>query len=266
MDAAEGHRLVEAPQQPRLGDLEDARARGGQVGEADERPGGGGPAVGVAARGQVAGQLGPAQVMQGLRVHFRAGRVLAWQGAARADAGLALRPQAPYDPRMPARAALLLLALLGGCPPAGTGPGAGRPVELVLPALDGGDVVFASYRGHPVVVQFFTTWSLASQADQDQLRAARAACPDAVLVGVGIDPDGYALIAPWRDAAGVDWMIGLPTPQLAEGATPFGRITVVPTTVVLDRHGQVAYRHEGPLPRGELVRVVRSLETRGGGS
>src|SRR5512133_1021926 len=111
----------------------------------------------------------------------------------------------------------LALAVLAACPHRGPAPraGAGPAVHLVLPALDGGEVDLAAYRGHVVAVQFFTTWSLAAQEDLGELRALRAAHPDLILVGVGMDPDGYRLIAPWRDVVGVDWMIALPSPELA---------------------------------------------------
>jgi hypothetical protein len=159
----------------------------------------------------------------------------------------------------------LALALLAACPHRGPAPrtGAGPEVALVLPALDGGEVDLHAYRGHVVAVQFFTTWSLDAQEDVAELRALRAAHPDLIVVGIGMDPDGYALIAPWRDAVGIDWMIGLPTPELAAGATPFGQVPVVPTVFLLDRQGRIAYRHDGPLPRGEIGRVAAGLEAGG---
>jgi hypothetical protein len=175
------------------------------------------------------------------------------------------------DAAAPRVTALVLAAALLACPGRGTKLGVrapgdrGAPIELVLPALDGGEIDLASHRGKVVVVHFFTTWSLASQIDIAELQRARAAAsPDeVVVVGVGLDPNGYALIAPWRDATGADYVIALPTQEVRSGTSSFGAVVRVPMTVVLDRAGRPAWRHADGLPRGVLAEVVRSLVAEG---
>ena len=156
-----------------------------------------------------------------------------------------------------------------GCGPGARGaaalPARGPEAALALPGLDGGTVDLGAERGRLVVVHVFTTWSLAAQADVAELQRVRDRRPGRLaLVGVGLDPDGAVLIAPWRDGAGVDYPIALPGP-IAAGETPFGAVRAVPVTFVLDRAGRLAWRHDGPLPHGLLEQVVRNLETEGGG-
>lgn len=141
----------------------------------------------------------------------------------------------------------------------------GPVVRLVAPALDGGELDLAAWRGRIVVVHFFTTSSLAAALDLDELRAARAAAApgEIVLLGIGLDEAGYAFVAPWRDAERVDWHVALPTAELRAGRTAFGDVMrFVPSTFVLDRAGRIAWSRRGQLARGELVEVVRSLEAR----
>ncbi len=163
---------------------------------------------------------------------------------------------------------LAIALVVAACGPkaAPNGPHAaekGAWVSMSLPALEGGEIDLTSYRGKIVVMHFFTTWSIASQVDVAELEKTRDALPkDAiVLIGVGMDPDGYKLIEPWREAAGVDYLVVLATPELLGGESAFGDLMqVVPDTFVIDAAGRIAWERRGPLVKGELSKVVRNLE------
>jgi peroxiredoxin len=180
----------------------------------------------------------------------------------------------PYSARVsrfrkPVRLALALLVIVGasgiGCgdmlPPASPFAARGDVVDLTLPLLDGGEVDLGSLRGQPVVIHFFTTWSLTAQADLDELRAARKADGAQVkLLSIGLDLDGYQLIAPYRDAAGIDWLVALPTADVSTGKSVFGDVMAsVPSTVLLDDEGRVAWVQRGPLPHGALTRQLATV-------
>ncbi len=157
----------------------------------------------------------------------------------------------------------LLLAACGGAGPHGPAFAArGATVEATLPLLDGGEIELATLRGKPLVVHFFTTWSLPAQYDIDELRAARKAEPadSFKILGVGLDKDGYRLIAPFRDAERIDWLVALPSAEVLAGESVFGNVMAeVPSTVVVDADGRVVWTHRGPLPPGELARQLATL-------
>jgi cytochrome c biogenesis protein CcmG/thiol:disulfide interchange protein DsbE len=168
--------------------------------------------------------------------------------------------------RRDALAALLVLALAGACGGTrGTGatpaPGAADPggpaIALTLPALDGGELSIASYRGKVVVLHVFTTWSLAAQAEVEALSAADAA-EDVVVVGIALDSEGRMLVAPWRSGAGVRYLVALADPATIAGQGPLGALPAVPITIVLDRAGRVAARADRQLAPGELDAMISS--------
>lgn len=169
---------------------------------------------------------------------------------------------------MTTRTFVLALALAAACGGGGgggkgsavTAPGAtagGPAIALTLPALDGGELAVASYRGKVVVLHVFTTWSLAAQAEVEALSAADAA-EDVVVVGIALDPEGRMLVAPWRNGAGVRYLVALADAPTVAGQGPLGALPAVPITIVLDREGRIAARADRQLAPGELDAMISS--------
>lgn len=147
-------------------------------------------------------------------------------------------------------AILLALAACGGAPH----PTA-APIALALPALDGGDLDVARYRGQVVVLHVFSTGSLAATADVvalDQVADAHTA----VVIGVALDLDGRPVVAPWRTGTGARYQVALATDLVRGGASALGDVSTVPVTVVLDRAGRPVARVARQLRDGELAALV----------
>lgn len=146
----------------------------------------------------------------------------------------------------------------GGASQRGSDRGAGRldgrSLSLTLTLVDGGELIVPR---RPTVLHFFATWSLASQGDVGELIDLHAARGDRVdVIGIGLDPDGYQLIAPWKRASEVTYLVAESTPAMREGKSPVGPILQVPTTLILDARGRVLHRIERPLRPGELAQLV----------
>jgi hypothetical protein len=131
----------------------------------------------------------------------------------------------------------------------------GSPLSVHWPALDGGEFAIDSLRGQIVVIHVFTTWSLAAGLEVEALTAADAE-PDVTVIGLALDPEGYPLVAPWRRASDVHYLIALSDAATRSGAGPLGRISSVPTTIVLDRSGRVAVRVEQQLTPEQLHAAI----------
>ncbi len=158
---------------------------------------------------------------------------------------------------MRAAAVRLAIAACAGAPrPVAQAP-LGPPIALVLPALDGGDVDVARYRGQVVVLHVFTTGSLAAAADVEQLEAAHEA-KRAFVIGIALDLDGRALVAPWRDGSRVTYLVALADDRVRAGSSALGKIAEVPLTIVLDRAGRPVARVPRQLADGELDALIAS--------
>ena len=167
---------------------------------------------------------------------------------------------------MHARAQLLGFTLLTACGPGPLGrpPAlpAGARVDVVLPLLDSDRTVdLGGFPGRVVVVHFFATWSLAAEEDVRALRKLRAAYGSKLeVIGVALDPPGNApLLPPFVQALRIDYPVALATPPLREGRTVFGKIVMVPTTVLIDRAGRYRGSAAGPLAPRDLQRQIDAL-------
>jgi peroxiredoxin len=155
-------------------------------------------------------------------------------------------------------AALAAIAVAAGCGgPRAPAPVPARAVSLSLPALDGGTISLQSYRGRPVVLHFFTSWDGGAQHDVAQLiELYRSRGDEIEIIGIALDPAGRTMVAPWRDALGVPYLVGLVTDDLRAGRTALGRITAVPTTILLDERGAEVARVVRELAPGELAQLL----------
>jgi peroxiredoxin len=155
---------------------------------------------------------------------------------------------------------LVVALLIAGCAGTSGSRAAGPPIDLVFESIDGGDVVLSSYRGRVVVLHVFATWVPAAHTDADQLiRLHRERGNDVVVLGLALDPDGRRFVAPWRDAIGAPYVVGLASQNIRDGASALGPVREVPATLILDRRGRIARRIDRALADGELERVVAAL-------
>lgn len=137
-------------------------------------------------------------------------------------------------------------------------PGSPAPA-LVLAARDGGKVNLAELKGQVVMINFWATWCGPCRQEMPLLAQLHTKYEPLgfTLLGVNVEPDS---------AAAVDWLKGVPVqfPILFDtDSAVAGRFGVegMPSTVFVDRKGQVRYVHRGYKPGDEAkyADMIRSL-------
>jgi peroxiredoxin len=150
----------------------------------------------------------------------------------------------------------------GGQHDSATAGGGASPlsIRMTMPAVDGGMIDLARYRGRVVVLHLFDTDTASAALDVEELSALTARRPEqAIVIGICLDREGTTMARAWRRALGVRYLVALGDEQLRQGRSPLGRFRVVPSTFVLDRAGVLVRRIERPLQRGEIDAVVADL-------
>jgi thiol-disulfide isomerase/thioredoxin len=156
-----------------------------------------------------------------------------------------------------------LLACCLACPFPGIAAAAATPGSpapaLVLPSRDGGKVDLAALKGQVVMINFWATWCGPCRQEMPLLAQLHSKYEPLgfTMLGVNVEPDS---------AAAVTWLRGVPVtfPILFDtDSAVAGRFGVegMPSTVLVDRNGQVRYVHRGYKPGDEAryADMIRSL-------
>lgn len=127
--------------------------------------------------------------------------------------------------------------------------------DFSLPGL-GGEFTLSAHRGEVVVLNFWATWnepSIDGMEAMDRVHAELGADGIAV-VGIAQDEGGLDVLRDWADAHGVAY------PLVADAsrsvARQYGEIELLPTTIIIDRHGLIRERHTGILTHDELLDLL----------
>jgi peroxiredoxin len=178
-------------------------------------------------------------------------------------------------PRRPRAGALAAAALAAGlaalaCSPADDGgPGAGAEPggsgaapDFALPDLQGRTVRLSELRGKAVVVDFWATWCPPCLFQVPELNAfwkKHREAGDVAVIGVAVDAEGAAVVAPWVEEQGVEYTILLGDEGLARrfGAQGF------PTLALVRPDGTLDSLHVGLIEVAKLEELLAPLRTAG---
>jgi len=122
-------------------------------------------------------------------------------------------------------------------------------------SLDGSPLDPATFAGKVVVVNFWATWCVPCIQEIPSFNKLNRdlAAKGVVVVGVSMDDEGAARVAPFLKKHPMDYTVALGSDVLSK---QFG-LDSLPVTVVFDRNGKEVKRFEGFTPEGELRETIR---------
>lgn len=170
-------------------------------------------------------------------------------------------------------AAMVLVALiwvLTGRDPAPVGqamPAMNREApSFAVPALDGGTVNLADYRGQIVLLNFWGTWCEPCKRELPALQAAHADLGEQGLAVIGVNLTSNEL-AEGRDQAAIRSFLdqfGVTYPNALDfdgELTNAYRVFPLPTSFFIDGEGRIRYVHIGELTREDVEARFQELSS-----
>ena len=152
-------------------------------------------------------------------------------------------------------ALLLTLSLTARAAPSAPAPAP----DFALPARDGGEVRLSDLKGQVVMINFWATWCGPCRQEMPLLAQLNTKYEPLgfTLLGVNVEPDSAAAVT-WLKGMPVTFPILFDTDSTVAGS--FG-VEGMPSTVFVDRKGQVRYIHQGYKPGDEAryADMIRSL-------
>jgi thiol-disulfide isomerase/thioredoxin len=128
------------------------------------------------------------------------------------------------------------------------------PVDFVLPALEGGEVAVADYRGQWVVLNYWATWCAPCRKEIPELSRMHTERADITVLGLAFEEiDDSAL-----NAFLAEFSVSYPLLRVDVYAPPgpFGAPKVLPTTIVLDPAGRSVKAFLGPVTRAAIEQFI----------
>jgi peroxiredoxin len=156
--------------------------------------------------------------------------------------------------RIAALAAVLMLAL----PPWGGAADVQQAPAFTLQSVDGKTVSLAQFKGDVVMINFWASWCGPCRQEMPLLDDIYKQYKDMgfVLLGVNVEPDSHDANT-WLQKTPVSYPILYdPKSQVSQ----LYQVQAMPTTVIVDRQGNVRYMHNGYVP-GDENQYMNSIRT-----
>jgi thiol-disulfide isomerase/thioredoxin len=134
-------------------------------------------------------------------------------------------------------------------------------LEFSAPGLDGKSVDLSSYRGHPVIVDFWATWCGPCRKQIPELVALYKKynrTRGLVIIGVSCDliqGDGAKAVAPFVEEFRINYPIALADERLVDSMG----VEAIPTTLFVGPDGKLVSRIVGAGHAGEITSSAQRL-------
>ena len=133
-------------------------------------------------------------------------------------------------------------------------------INFSIPDIDGNTIDLRSYRGEVVFLDFMATWCGPCRiAMQDLVEVYNDIGDKFVLISITVDPnhDKVSTLRRWMGDYDANWIhaFDLADPPVIQ----LFSVSEIPTYIILDRKGEIRFRHSGIVSAQKLKTEILSL-------
>ncbi len=159
------------------------------------------------------------------------------------------------------------LLLTAGCgsetAPSGSAEAAGEPTQveqapaMTLKDIDGRDVSLSDYEGQVVLLNFWATWCGPCKIEMPWFVDFQRQYKDQgfTVLAVSLDEE-FEGVKPFAEEYKLNFPVLLGSDEVAD---KFGGIVALPTTLIIDKKGQIVTRHTGLVGKDEYEAEIKEL-------
>jgi thiol-disulfide isomerase/thioredoxin len=139
--------------------------------------------------------------------------------------------------------------------------GKAAPLAFTLKDMNGVDVQLASFKGKPIVLNFWATWCGPCRAEIPSLVELQtkysADGADVVILGVSVD-DPVEKLKPYAAQMKMNYpvLVGNGREDVQDA---FGPLWGIPVTVFIGRDGKIAKKHSGIASKEQFEQEIKAL-------
>ena len=139
--------------------------------------------------------------------------------------------------------------------------GKAAPLNFTLKDMNGVDVKLASFKGKPIVMNFWATWCGPCRAEIPSLVELNTqygeAGKDVVILGISVD-DPVEKLKPYASQMHMNYpvLVGAGRDDVQDA---FGPLWGIPVTVFIDRDGKIAKKHSGIASKEQFEQEIKAL-------
>ena len=137
-----------------------------------------------------------------------------------------------------------------------------KTVDFDWVDVAGEGMKLSDYRGKVVIVSFFTTWCVpcAEQLSEfNRLLHGKTPIEGLSVIGISLDLKPKVMVPPFVEYWRLNIPVAIPDKVTLHGRTPFGALSAVPTTFLVDRAGRHVETLVGAVPTAYIRRRVDEL-------
>jgi cytochrome c biogenesis protein CcmG/thiol:disulfide interchange protein DsbE len=162
--------------------------------------------------------------------------------------------------RIPFVRLLPALVVVAGLVPYGSSPAEGSEVAppFVVRSIEGKTVRLTDYRGRPVVLDFWATWCAPCKASMPHLDAMQKRYEEhgLVVLGLSVDAMDARAVRRYTQRMGVTFPMAIANERVLN---QYGPIRLIPTTIFINRKGEMIRRVTGYIDAETMESYVLEL-------